>query len=234
MTAEPRSPYAASIDEARETIVVRARYYKRLVIVVSLGIVTVLTLALWLRSAWPLLALALLPPLVLAHRAVDLRAVHRWRDQAVDRWTRAELDLPLLASTLDKVPALPALTVQGMLESLPTWTSAQVTDAFASAADDMQRTQHMLGLLAEEALLARAIAWTGAFSAGVLLLVCACWAGLGGIAVALIVVPSWNGWAAARTRRLAASLPEEGRDAECFNWNGVPDRLRRAWPQPGG
>jgi hypothetical protein len=231
MTAEPRSPYAASIDEARETIVLRARYYKRLVIVVSLGIVAAVALALWSRSAWALLALPLLPPLVLAHRAADLRAVHRWRQQAIDRWSRAELDLPLLASTLAKVPALPALTVQGMLESLPAWPPAQAPGASSTSADDMQRTQHTLGLLAEQALLARAIGWGGALAAGVLLAVCGRWAGLAGGAVAIVVVPAWNGWAAARVRRVAAELPPDCRDAARFNWNGVPDRLRRAWPQ---
>lgn len=231
MTADPRSPYAVSIDEARETIVARARHYKRLVMVVSLGIVTAMVMALYLRSAWPLLALGLLPPLVLAHHAADLRSVHRWRDQAIERWTRAELDLVLLATTLGKVPALPALTVQGMLDSLPAWPLSKAHDASPSARDDLQSTQQALGRLAEQALLARAFAWAAALTGGALLLAGERWAGLAAATVAAAMVPAWNGWAAARVRRVAARLSEGSRDAARFNWNGVPDRLRQAWPQ---
>lgn len=233
MTPETRSPYALSIDEARETIVLRARYYKRLVIAVSLGIVTAVVLSLWLRSGWPLLALGLILPLVLMHRAADLRAVHRWRERASDRWARGELDLALLASTLTKVPALPALTVQGMVESLPTWPASKPSADAPTTFETLPRMQSRLGRFAEQALLARAAAWCCALACGVLVLATGRWPVLAGLAVAASLVPCWTWHATVRTRRGAAALPC-GCSASDFNWNGVPDRLRQAWPQPGG
>jgi hypothetical protein len=230
MTADARSAYAVAIDEARGAIVARARLYKRLVIAVSLGLVAVMATTAWARSAWPLLALGLMPPLVLVHRVADLRVVHRWRARVIDSWALGALSLPLLASTLAKVPALPANTVQGMLDTLPAWPPAQ------PGGDDtavLLGTQQMLGRLAEQALASRALAWLGALGVASLALASGQWAWLAALGAAAAIVPAWHWRAGMHLRRAARVSAGAGIDAARFNWNGVPNRLRKAWPAQG-
>lgn len=232
MSADSRSAYASVIDGARETIVKRAHYYKRLVIVVSLGIVAALLTALLWLSTWPLLALGLLMPLVLVHHAADLRVVHRWREEAIERWARGEMDLTLLAGTLAKVPSLPASTVQGMLACLPTWSVSMSSRPGNPAVADLPHMQQRLGRLAEQSLLASAVGWFCALTSGALVLASNWLAGLASLVVAAAVVPCWTWHAALRMRRDLSALPR-GRAAPQLNWSGVPARLRKAWSRSG-
>ena len=234
MGTPARSPYATAIDEAREAIVARARLYKWLVIAVSLGLVAVAIAAAWQRSAWPLLGLGLLPPAVLAHRLADLRVVHRWRSNVIGAWARGDLSLPLLASTLGQVPALPESTVQGMLQTLPAWPAPQAGDGRTAV---LLETQQALGHIAEHALAVRALAWLAALGIGGLARVPQRGgAGAGRVPVATMV-PAWTWWAGLRLRRTARQPDRAGIGAARFNWNGVPGRLGQAWPpgpdQPG-
>lgn len=233
MSTDSQSAYASVIDGARETIVVRARYYKRLVIVVSLGIVAALLTAMLGRSSWPLLALGLLMPLVLVHHAADMRVVHRWREEAIERWARGEMDLTLLAGTLAKVPSLPASTVQGMLACLPTWSVSTSSRPGNPAVAVLPQVQKSLGRLAEQSLLANAAGWVCALASGVLMLASNRWAALAGLVVAVAVVPCWTWYAARRMKRDLSTLPH-GCAAPQLNWAGVPDRLRQDWPLSAG
>lgn len=218
------NPYTLLIDAARETIVHRARLYKRLVIAVALGSLLLIGLAVALRSPLPLLAWASLPPLVLLHRAQDLRAVHRWRQQALDHWAGGRLQLELLARTLRLVPALPASTVEGMLESLPAWSAP----APAAGRGALAIAQGRLGAAAEAALRIRAVAWVLA-----LLAVLLAWQ-TSGLAWLALLLPAtalpraWSAWMRHRLARLLAAVLDECGASEGpaavaqLNWLGVP------------
>jgi len=235
---EGQSPYAVALDAARDTIVERARFYKRLVIGVSLCSLVVAGSIIGWRSAWPLLALAWLPALVLVHRIADLRAVHRWRDISLIAWVAGQLELDLLASTLRRVPGLPPSTVEGMLESLPCWPG----NTAPSVRSSLVRAQWAIGRLATQALAVRALAWS-TVAATVLAAVCAAHPGwLAGLAGAAMAVPAWTLWAARRVPRMVdalraslhASVGEPESLHACldqFNWQGVPARHRAAWAE---
>ena len=224
------SPYAELIDSARDTIVQRARLYKRLVIGVSLGSLLVIGLALGLRSLLPLLGWLLLPTLVLLHRGLDLRAVHRWRMQAVQRWADGRVQLDLLARTLRSVPALPAATVEGMLESLPPWRTPAPPESIRHAC---AQAQQRLGLAAETALQLRALAWTVAASAVVLAWRTGQLPWLAGLPLALLLPAAWRAWARRRLRQalepLRAPADSAGQRLAELNWQGVPAALSRGW-----
>lgn len=228
--------YASAIDATRDTIVQRARLYKWLVMGVSIAGMAVVVSALALQSVHPLLSGLLLPSMVLVHRALDLRSVHRWRQVVVGGWRDGTLQPDLLARTLRQVPALPALTVEGMLESLPALDRAPppaVRETFVQA-------QRRLGDLAEQALAARAAAWALAaaatLAAGVLqqpawLVVCAIAPGVPvgcsvltrrGLRCAPAVLLS--PWRAQREDRAAAA-----RALAQLNWLGLPEGHRKAW-----
>lgn len=150
------SAYAVAIDAARETLTRRARHYKWLVMSVSLGSLVSLAAALATRSVLPLLALLLLPALVSAHFAFDLSLVLRWRRELLVAWKEDALQLDLLAATVQKVPTLPALTVAGMLETLPSWPGASVPMLARPA---LFQVQQLVASLAVQGLILRALAW---------------------------------------------------------------------------
>jgi hypothetical protein len=154
--AEGGSPYAAAIDATRESIVQRARLYKWLVISVALGTTATVAAVLMSRSMALVAAAFALPALVIAHRLADLRVVHRWRNRLIADWASGALDVVLLVRTLRQVPALPAGTVEGMLETLPAWDAG--VPALARA--PLARTQSRLGTLAEATLACHLVAWS--------------------------------------------------------------------------
>lgn len=238
VASDSRSPYSVAIDAARDTIVERARYYKWLVIVVSLGTLMVLASSAWWQSGWPLLILGGLPVLVLLHRIADLRAVQCWRDLVLAQWMSGTLDLPLLVKTLNAVPGLPALTLQGMVEALPSWESAALPPAGRPA---MLRAQQAIGRLAVQALAVRALAWSVAATSmlGVVRVGGVAWWTAAPMAVALVV--AWSRWSSSRLPRVVAelcrswqadvgaALRANGDFLPAFNWQGVPARQRLAW-----
>jgi hypothetical protein len=198
-SAQVASPYALAIDAARDTVVLRARRYKWLVMLVSLVGLVVVGAVIALRSLQPLLALALLPALVIGYFALDLRAVHRWRAGVLALWRDRALQIDILGRTLQQVPALPAGTVEGMLDCLPAFKGL----APPAIAAPLVQLQQRLGMLAEQALLVRAAAWALA-GVGVVL---ALWLRqplwLPAVPAALVLA---LGWSAVSRRRLQNSL----------------------------
>jgi hypothetical protein len=150
------SAYSDAIDATRDTIVERARSYKRLVIAVSLGTVAAATAAIGLQDLRPLLALALLPSLVLNHVRCDLQKVLHWRARLLSAWGAGELQLRIFGDTIRRVPALPSGTVEGMLDCLPDWDGQQTTPGSRAA---LAAVQSRIGRAAEAALGIRALAW---------------------------------------------------------------------------
>jgi hypothetical protein len=244
--ADSRGSYALVIDATRDTIVQRARQYKRLVITVSsVGMAALLT-ALAQASARPLLALALLPALVIGHFALDLRKVHAWRRSALVAWTEGAVQLDLLSRTLRQVPALPAATLDGMLECLPTWAGSEVP---LPARPALARAQDTIGGVAVDALVARSVAW------GLVAVVVSCaWmtaqpSWLGALLAAPALGMAWHSWSGRRLRVARAALTRAWQGAAVdastaeewlarLNWQGVPEDVAARWQaaasaQPG-
>ena len=202
--------YSEAIDATRDTIVERARGYKRLVIAVSIGGLAAVSAAIGLQDLRPLLVLALLPSLVLDHVRRDLRKVLHWRARLLSAWESGDLQLRLFSDTIRRVPALPAGTVEGMLDCLPDWDANATTQATRAA---LARIQSAIGTAATDALGVRALAWGAAAVALTL-------AGLSRAPLWLLLCPLSAslaaGWLRHSRRRLArqvASAPQTLADA---------------------
>lgn len=235
-----QSAYAVAIDAARDTLVIRARQYKWLVVLVSLGGLATLLVAVVLQSWWVLLAWSGLPAIVTAFFALDMRAVQRWRAHVLAAWRSDDLQIDLLGSTLQKVPTLPASTVVGMLETLPTWPGSSVPLPSRPA---LLRAQALLADCALQDMLLRSVAWALVAAAVAMAVSSAAWAWL---ALAASGPLLWWAWCLAchwRVRRLCADaswraalappaiMPGEARSwLAGLNFQGVPRSLVNTLP----
>lgn len=233
-----QSAYAVAMDAARDTLVIRARQYKWLVVLVSLGGLATLLAAAVLQSWWALLAWSGLPAIVTAFFALDMRAVQRWRAHVLAAWRSDALQIDLLGSTLQKVPTLPASTVLGMLETLPTWPGNSVPLPSRPA---LLRAQALLAGFALQGLLLHSLAWALAAAALAIAVSSAAWAWL---ALAASGPVLWWAWCLAcqwRVRRLCADVswraalappgivPDDAKSwLAGLNLQGVPPRLGHA------
>lgn len=231
-----QSAYTEAIDGARDTIVLRARQYKRLVIAVSIGGLLSLLAAAVLHQLLSLFFFAFLPAAVLLHFMVDLRLVHRWRGKVLAAWVDGELQLDLLAQTLRRIPSLPAQTVEGMLDCLPGWTSSQVPFAVRHA---LVGAQQVVAGIAEQALALRSVGWglAAAVALGAWVseraLVLLIWL------VPLVAIAAWRAVSRRRLRatcqHLCANWPLPVLDAVALvwlkqlNWQGVPIGHQSVW-----
>lgn len=231
------SPYSSAIDNIRETIVARARQYKRLVIAVSLDGIAAAACALALRSAQPLLFISLLPAAVIFFFALDMRSVQLWRDTVLLHWAEGDLSLKLLAQTLRQVPNLPAVTIEGMLGSLPGWGGTEVP---MPARPALAIAQSGVGQAAWHCVLARAVCWG-------LLAAAAGSAWIAGrpswLEVALAIPVLWAAWHLSlryRLKRARAALTRSWREAGIdttagaawlgeINCQGLPKSLVAIW-----
>ena len=211
--------YTAAIDTLRDTVVQRSHRYKWLVIVVSVGAIASAGVAVVLSRALPLLGGLALPALVAAFFALDLHAVQRWRRGVLQAWAAGELQLALLPPMLQKLPHLPAATVAGMLETLPTWP-AQLPPA---RRDALLREQAMLAGIALQSLVVRAIAWALMAAA----IVAAVLTGQAAWLLSAAGAPAvWIGWSLTSKWRLR-HCPWTDDDAAALNWHGVPASFHR-------
>lgn len=204
------SAYSEAIDATRDTIVERARGYKRLVIAVSLGSLAAASAAIGLQDLRPLLTLVLLPSLVLNHARRDLQKVLRWRSRLLSAWESGDLDLRIFRDTIRRVPALPAGTVEGMLDCLPDWDVHQTTRASRAA---LARIQSAIGTAAAAALGIRALAWGAAAMALALALLSRGLLWLLLCPLAAVVAAAWLRHSRRRLDKLVASAPQALADA---------------------
>lgn len=160
MAVPPRShAYARALDATRDTLVCRSSHYRWLVVVVSsAGLLAGLGAWLAADGRW-LLSLLMLPTAVMAFSALDLRAVQRWREDILSAWSCGDLRLSVLAHTLRQLPAVPAHTVTGMLDSLPAWPDEEIVRAMRPAICELQSRG---AELAGQVLYLRAGTWVGA------------------------------------------------------------------------
>jgi hypothetical protein len=111
---------AAALALTRQLLDRRSRRYRNLVVAVSLvGLaVPVAALVFW---GWQLLlGWLFVVPLAGTALALDLRSVGRWRSTLLDGWVAGTLDLDALRDGLTAIKVLPAATIAGMVDPLPT------------------------------------------------------------------------------------------------------------------
>jgi hypothetical protein len=113
------STYRLTIDETSETIELRARYYRDLVIgVVILGVASTST-ALVFRAWSPLSGFLLLIPVCGLFFCRDARLLASWRSRLLERWASGQIEFWALREAFRPVTTLPKQTLGAMLGSLP-------------------------------------------------------------------------------------------------------------------
>ena len=235
MTTPSHAAYACALDATHDTLAHRSSQYRWLVVIVSsAGLLA--GLAAWLAAdgRW-LLLLLMLPTVVMAFSALDLRAVQRWRDGILTAWSCGDLRLSVLAHALRQLPAMPAHTVTGMLDSLPAWPDDEVVPAMRPAIRELQARG---AELARQALYLRAAGWAGVCAVvGVAWIRGAPWWLPAGAVVLLAGAGLWRSVWRARLTGLACGLARSaaavgvGRDRMVAQvaglcWDGVPGALR--------
>lgn len=231
------SAYADAIDATRDTIVDRARRYKRLVMAVSLGGLTALGLMLTGRTGGLVAFAALMPAMVLGFSLLDALSVQRWRAQLLQPWIDGRLQLDIFLRTMQQVPGLPQLTVAGMLDTVPGWPADTPPPPLRHT---LARALSLASRLGAEHLLLRALA-AASVGTGIILSV---WSGqLAWLALGASALPAWWGWQVSAGRRArrgcaeaAAELAQGGITPELrvawlshLPWQGTPARVRAAW-----
>ena len=104
----------------RELLNRRSRHYRDLVVAVGVVGLTVPVAALVLDEWRFLLTWLLIAPIVGLFLALDARSVVRWRSSILDGWVAGVLDLDALVEGLTSIKLLPARTIAGLVDPLPT------------------------------------------------------------------------------------------------------------------
>ncbi|TFG37660.1 MAG: hypothetical protein E4H46_01340 [Desulfobacterales bacterium] len=111
--------YRLAIDQTTQTIDMRAKYYRILVIaVVLVSLVSII----WSLIAWawsPLACCFSLIPVCGFYFSFDNRLLNHWQSRLLDSWSNREIDFHAFSSAVSAISTLPEGTVQGMLATLP-------------------------------------------------------------------------------------------------------------------
>ena len=111
--------YRFAIDFTTQTIDRRARYYRNLIVVVTIIGIGSAVWALVLWSMKPLLGIFFMAPACGAFLVVDSRLLIQWRNQLLARWIAGELNFGGFSDALGAMSVLPKGTLQSMLGTLP-------------------------------------------------------------------------------------------------------------------
>ncbi len=114
------SAYRIAIDSITQTIQQRARYYRNLVVVVSITIMSSFAWSMIVGQFRPLISLILLFPICGFFFFLDSNLLNKWRSQLFQQWVRKELEFRYFLDTMRAMITLPKGTVEGMLSFLPT------------------------------------------------------------------------------------------------------------------
>lgn len=117
---DPPPDCSAALSGTRLSLECRSARYRNLVVCVSLIGLAALIAALALWSPRPLLAWLLIVPVCGSFLIRDARAVARWRADLLEGWVAGTLDLDALREGLTSIKILPAATIAGMVDPLPT------------------------------------------------------------------------------------------------------------------
>jgi hypothetical protein len=113
------SAYRLAINQAAQTIAIRARYFRDLIVAVvalSLGSLG------WAAVTWtlrPLAGILLLVPACSFFLFLDGRLLDNWRSRLIDPWIKRDLDFFSFCQAVEAIPTLPKDTLRSMLVTLP-------------------------------------------------------------------------------------------------------------------
>lgn len=149
-----------AINMTLRAIEERARLYRGLIVIVSVTSVLSLLLAALLRSWTPLLGFGLLVPLAGGYLLLDGKRVGDWRKDILESWGSGNLNLAVFAKAIAAYPTIPPRTLDGMLSTLPKFSSEQRLDALSDTqkqqaiarSDAASRKQELRTVLAVAAL----------------------------------------------------------------------------------
>src|SRR5262245_47733824 len=120
--ATSRSKTRVTMKNALEltlrTIELRAKLYRRTVVITSALLVSLPLSGAVLRSWFPFLALILVVPVTATFCVLDNRQVCRWRDSILQLWTTANLDIASFSEFVSRNPMVPQQTFRAMIASL--------------------------------------------------------------------------------------------------------------------
>jgi hypothetical protein len=116
---ERMSPYRLAIDLTTQTIDMRAKAFRNLIVAVVFVIFGTLAWAMIARQVQALSGLILLIPLCGLFFFLDSKLLNQWRSQLFAHWSKKELDFRNFCDAVSAIPVLPKGTLQSMLASLP-------------------------------------------------------------------------------------------------------------------
>jgi hypothetical protein len=116
---ERMSPYRLAIDLTTQTIDMRAKAFRNLIVAVVFVIFGTLAWAMIARQVQALSGLILLIPLCGLFFFLDSKLLNQWRSQLFASWSKEELDFRNFCDAVSAIPVLPKGTLQSMLASLP-------------------------------------------------------------------------------------------------------------------
>lgn len=115
----PLSDYRYLINLTSEKLVERTKCYRRLVISIVIITLTSVCMVIGTISLWPLALLMFLIPAYSFFLVCDNSKLNKWRSKVIETWKSKAIDLNALRQAILVNQALPPLTIQGMLETLP-------------------------------------------------------------------------------------------------------------------
>jgi 4-amino-4-deoxy-L-arabinose transferase-like glycosyltransferase len=233
----PEPAFLEAVALTTQTIDIRAKRFRNLVIAVVL---VALGSVLWAGIQWswsPLAGLLALVPLCGAFLYQDTCLVNRWRQQLLDYWTQERLDLDCFRSAVSAVRLLPAGTLQAMLQTLPTGkelhTSEDISPCARKAIALTLRAIH--GCQADRTI-GSTVAGTVGLAALAGALLQGSWLPLSGLAAVLPILgagkcmQSFRWW---RWKRQIRGLPQQGLSPETLadlvarlDWSPVSEKKK--------
>jgi hypothetical protein len=122
MKASPTASERSEIDAIRCTVQAierRSRFYRNLIVAVSIVGLGSVGLAIAFRNPIMIIGLIILAPLVGGFFFLDGRLVQRWRAEILDMSRSSKVNLSTFRKTILQLRYLPAGCLQGMLSMLP-------------------------------------------------------------------------------------------------------------------
>jgi hypothetical protein len=127
-------PLLRAIRATVSTVDARGRAYRWAVVAMAFAVCAPLLWALVSLSWRPLPFAALVVPVVGSFLVVDNQLVVRWQRRILTAWASGDFPLSAFRQTLQAIRHLPASTVAGMVERLPTSDAPDYCDRLPEAA----------------------------------------------------------------------------------------------------
>jgi hypothetical protein len=124
--------YRTLINKTLQTTIDRAKNYRNLIVgLVALGAVSIIIAITYGPLLFFALALLLFPLCALFY-VMDARTLMRWQSSVLSGWTDGHIELSAFRAAVKAVPGLPANTLAGMLELLPSTSDLAAAHAVST------------------------------------------------------------------------------------------------------